>query len=59
MDKNTAIKEHKKNSKCEIQSVKKRKSYQGPPKNRYYHELKAPAERMQSTFSNAITRKHK
>ena len=28
-------------------------------KNRYYHQPKAPAERIQSTFSNAVMRKRK
>ena len=28
-------------------------------KNRYYHQPKAPAERIHSTFSSAITRKRK
>ena len=51
-DKNNVIKEKDENS-------KERTSSLHIHKNRYYHQSKALAERIQSTFSSAITKKRK
>ena len=51
-DTNTVIK--KKN-----ETIIERTGNLGVHKNRYYHQPKAPAERIQSTFSSAVTRKRK
>ena len=51
-EKNTVIKEKGKIS-------KERTGNLDIHKNRYYHQPKTPVERIQSTFSNAITRKRK
>ena len=51
-DKNTVIKEKDETS-------KERTGNLDIHKNRYYHQPKAHVERIQSTFSSAITRKHK
>ena len=55
----TVIKEKKKNSKCKFQIIIERMSNLDIHKNRYYDQPKAPAERIQSTFSNAVMRKRK
>ena len=51
-DKNTAFKE-------KDETIKERMSNLNIHKNRYYHQPTAPVERIQSTFSSAITRKRK
>ena len=51
-DKNTVIKEKDKTS-------KERTGNLDIHKNRYYHQPRAPVERIQSTFSSAISRKRK
>ena len=51
-DKNAVIKEKDKTS-------KERTGNLDIYKNRYYHQPKTPVKRIQSTFSNAITRKRK
>ena len=51
-DKNTAVKEKDETS-------KERTGNPHIHKNRYYHQPKAPAERIQSTFSSVITKKRK
>ena len=51
-DKNNVIKEKNETS-------KERTGNLYTHKNRYYHQSKAPAERIQSTFSSAITKKRK
>ena len=51
-DKNTVIKE-------KDETIKQRTGNLDIHKNRYYHQPKAPVGRIQSTSSNAITKKHK
>ena len=58
-DQNTVIKKKEENSKCEIKTIKKKKGNLDIHKNRYYHQSKAPVERIQSTFGGAVTRKRK
>ena len=41
------------------ETIKERTSNLHMHENRYYHQSKAPVERMQSTFSSAIAKKHK
>ena len=56
-DKNNVIKKKGQNSKREISTIKIRTSNLDIHKNRYYHQPKAPVERIQSTFSKVVTRK--
>ena len=58
-DKHTVIKEKEENSKCKIQTIKEKTSNLDNHKNRYCHQPKATVERIQSTFSSAVTRKRK
>ena len=51
-NKNTVIKEKN-------ETIKERTGNLDIYKNMYYHQLKAPAERIKSTFSSAVTRKRK
>ena len=41
------------------ETIKERTSNLHIHENRYYHQSKAPVERMQSTFSSAIAKNHK
>ena len=54
-----SLRKRKKNNKCNIQSIKEKRGNLDIQKNRYYHQPKAPAERIKSTFSSAVTRKRK